>query len=380
MPETEIDYLDEEQTTEEAIRSRMLERISNEWDKTEGGYIYDSIAPVAIEMVFIGMMIRKALNLSFAQTTNGEYLDKRAEEHGVFRKEAVKATGEIKITGTVGAIINAGLQVATEADTALNISSVEFVTTETVTIPDDGYVTVPIEAVEAGSNGNVMANKIIVLLKSNSNITDVINPKPTTGGADIESDTDLLTRFLEYVRTPGTSGNVQNYRQWALSIPGVSAVHVIPLWNGNGTVKVVILGPDGTPANKELVQQVQDYIVGDDNYGNRQAPIGATVTVVAAEAVTISVTADIAIDESLATKDVIINNFKDSLNTYLKDNAFISATIRLSKIGGILINQNGIIDYANLKINGSTDNIETTEEQVVIIGEVNFNEVDLNAE
>ena len=24
------------------------------WDKEEGGYIYDSIAPVAIEMVFIG--------------------------------------------------------------------------------------------------------------------------------------------------------------------------------------------------------------------------------------------------------------------------------------------------------------------------------------
>ena len=380
MPETEINYLDEEQTTEEAIRSRMLERISDEWDKIEGGYIYDSIAPVAIEMVFLGMMIRKALNLSFAQTTNGEYLDKRAEEHGIFRKEAVKATGEIKITGTVGAIINAGLQVATEADTALNISSVEFVTTETVTIPDDGYITVPIEAVEAGSNGNVMANKIIVLLKSNSNITDVINPEPTTGGADIESDADLLTRYLEYVRTPGTSGNVQNYRQWALSIPGVSAVHVIPLWNGNGTVKVVILGPDGTPANKELVQQVQDYIAGDDNYGNRQAPIGATVTVIAAEAVTISVTADIAIDESLATKDVIINNFKDSLNAYLKDNAFISATIRLSKIGGILINQNGVIDYANLKINGGTNNIETTEEQVVIIGEVNLNEVNLNAE
>lgn len=374
MPETEIDYLDEEQTTEEAIRSRMLERISNEWDKTEGGYIYDSIAPVAIEMVFIGMMIRKALNLSFAQTTNGEYLDKRAEEHGVFRKEAVKATGEIKITGTVGAIINAGLQVATEADTALNISSVEFVTTETVTIPDDGYVTVPIEAVEAGSNGNVMANKIIVLLKSNSNITDVINPKPTTGGADIESDTDLLTRFLEYVRTPGTSGNVQNYRQWALSIPGVSAVHVIPLWNGNGTVKVVILGPDGTPANKELVQQVQDYIAGDDNTGNGQAPVGADVTVVSAEAVTISISADITIDESITSMEMIKNAFKESLSVFFKENAFVSATIRLVKIGGILINQAGVIDYTNLKINDDTKNIEITAEQVVVIGEVNLSE------
>lgn len=374
MPETEIDYLDEEQTTEETIRSRMLERISDEWDKTEGGYIYDSIAPVAIEMVFIGMMIRKALNLSFAQTTNGEYLDKRAEEHGIFRKEAVKATGEIKITGTVGTIINAGLQVATEADTALNISSVEFVTTETVTIPGDGYVTVPIEAVEAGSNGNVMANKIIVLLKSNSNITYVINPKPTTGGTDIESDADLLTRYLEYVRTPGTSGNVQNYRQWALSIPGVSAVHVIPLWNGNGTVKVVILGPEKAPANDELVNRVKDYICGEDNYGNRMAPIGATVTVVSAQPITISISANIIIDKTLTTLENAIDVFKNDLNEYLKENVFNAATIRISKIGGVLIFRDWILDYTDLKINGDTENIETTEEQVIIIGEVSLNE------
>lgn len=374
MPETEINYLDEEQTTEEAIRSRMLERISDEWDKTEGGYIYDSIAPVAIEMVFLGMMVRKALNLSFAQTTNGEYLDKRAEEHGIFRKEAVKATGEIKITGTVGAIINAGLQVATEADTALNISSVEFVTTETVTIPDDGYITVPIEAVEAGSNGNVMANKIIVLLKSNSNITDVINPEPTTGGADIESDADLLTRYLEYVRTPGTSGNVQNYRQWALSIPGVSAVHVIPLWNGNGTVKVVILGPEKAPANDELVNRVKDYICGEDNYGNRMAPIGATVTVVSAQPITISISANVIIDKTLTTLENAIDVFKNDLNEYLKENVFNAATIRISKIGGVLIFRDWILDYTDLKINGDTENIETTEEQVIIIGEVSLNE------
>lgn len=374
MPETEINYLDEEQTTEEAIRSRMLERISDEWDKTEGGYIYDSIAPVAIEMVFLGMMVRKALNLSFAQTTNGEYLDKRAEEHGIFRKEAVKATGEIKITGTVGAIINAGLQVATEADTALNISSVEFVTTETVTIPDDGYITVPIEAVEAGSNGNVMANKIIVLLKSNSNITDVINPEPTTGGADIESDADLLTRYLEYVRTPGTSGNVQNYRQWALSIPGVSAVHVIPLWNGNGTVKVVILGPEKAPANDELVNRVKDYICGEDNYGNRMAPIGATVTVVSAQPITISISANVIIDKTLTTLENAIDVFKNDLNEYLKENVFNAATIRISKIGGVLIFRDWILDYTDLKINGDTENIETTEEQLIIIGEVSLNE------
>ena len=39
MSESDIDYLNAEMTTEEAIRNRMLSRISDEWDKTEGSYI-----------------------------------------------------------------------------------------------------------------------------------------------------------------------------------------------------------------------------------------------------------------------------------------------------------------------------------------------------
>ena len=60
-------------------------------------------------------------------------------------------------------------------------------------------------------------------------------------------------------------------------------------WNGNGTVKVIILGGDNEPATDELVKKVQDYIVGDNNLGERQAPIGADVTVVSAEAITIKI-------------------------------------------------------------------------------------------
>lgn len=370
----EINYLDESMTTEEAIRNRMLNNISNEWDKEEGGYIYDSIAPVAIEMVFIGMMVRKVLNLGFAQTTNGTYLDYRAGEHGIYRKEAVFATGNIKITGKVGAKINAGLKIATEADTTLNIQSVEFITTKDVIIPEDGYIYAPIESTVAGNIGNVTANKIIVLVENNNNITSVINTEPTTGGTDTESDVDLLERYLDYVRTPGTSGNVQDYKQWALSIPGVTAVHVKPLWNGNGTVKVIILGGDDEPATNELVKKIQDYIAGDNNLGERQAPIGADVTVVSAEAITININANVVIDKEITTLEKVQILFKNSVENYLKENAFNSNTIYLSKIGGLLININGVLDYTDLKLNNNTENIPTNDEQVAVTGEVILNE------
>ena len=202
----------------------------------------------------------------------------------------------------------------------------------------------------------------------------MINTEPTTGGTDTESDVDLLERYLDYVRTPGTSGNVQDYKQWALSIPGVTAVHVKPLWNGNGTVKVIILGGDDEPATNELVKKVQDYIAGDNNLGERQAPIGADVTVVSAEAITININANVVIDKEITTLEKVQILFKNSVENYLKENAFNSNTIYLSKIGGLLININGVLDYTDLKLNNNTENIPTNDEQVAVTGEVILNE------
>lgn len=44
MSESDIDYLNGEMTTEEAIRNRMLSRISNEWDKQKV-VIYMTVYP-----------------------------------------------------------------------------------------------------------------------------------------------------------------------------------------------------------------------------------------------------------------------------------------------------------------------------------------------
>ena len=367
-----IDYLDDSQTTEEKIRNRMMVNVTDGVDKSEGGYIWDSISPVAIEMVFIAMMAKKVLALGFVQTTSGEYLDMRAEEHGVFRKSAVAATGQIKITGAAGKMIYSGLQVSTEADSYSNIAAVQFATTADVTIGPDGTVLAPIKAVTAGGSGNIAANKIVLLLQSNSTVSGVTNPDATVGGTDEENDDDLKTRYLEYVRTPGTSGNIQDYRQWALAVSGVSAVHVIPLWSGPGTVKVIVLGPDKLPATSELVENVKDYIA-PDNTGNRQAPIGASVTVESATPVYISVDAVVILDNSSISIAEIKEKFTADLTTYLASIAFSADTVRIARIGGILIDQAGVVDYVELTINGGASNIITTETQVVIAGDVTIN-------
>lgn len=371
MSNTEPNYLNTEDTTEEVIRSRLLSHVSDGVDKGEGSYIWDAHAPVAIELVFVRMALQRALELGFAQTTDLEHLVMRAAEHGVAQKKATKATGTITVTGTKGAIIPDGLKLCTEADADLGISSIYFVTTKQATIPESGTVDIPIEAVEGGTSGNVTAGSIVLLAQSRKDISAVSNKEATTGGTDDEGFDSLLARYLEHVRNPGTSGNEADYKQWATSVDGVGEAHVISLWNGEGTVKVVIVDENKQPANKELVDAVQKFLSVDAGSGDRKAPIGATVTVVSASKVDVDVDATIILDSDAGTSVAEVQeSFSKALDDYLKRLAFKTGTIRYSRICSILLEQSGIVDYSKISVNGQEVNISVSDEEVATLGTV----------
>lgn len=365
-------YLDSEQNTEEAIRQRMLDRVPADVDKTEGSYVWDALAPAAMEFVFISMLAQYVLEEGFAQTSNDKkYLSMRAAEHGVILREAVKATGKVTFTGTPGSTIPAGLLLATEGDETDDVTSIQFTTTESVVLDASGMGEVSIEAVLAGASGNVPAERIVLLLNTNQNVKAVANHEPTSGGLDEEDIETLRARYLEKVRQPGTSGNIADYRQWAMEVAGVSAVHVLPLWNGPGTVKLVILGPSKLPPDALLVASVQEYIA-PTNGGERKAPIGATVTVVAAESLPVNVVATILMDSTASLAEVR-DNFNTALASYLASIAFHADTIRYARIGSLLIEQTGVVDYIDLTINGGESNIPVAENQVAVVGTVTIN-------
>ena len=368
------DYLLDADTQEATIRSRMLAKVTDGVDKSEGSYVWDSLSPVAIENVFIRMALQKALNLGFAQTVDAEnikFLVMRAEEHGVYRKAATYATGKIHVTGKAKTIVPSGIKLATEADADLNIKSVFFVTTETVTISDDGTADVAIKAVDAGVSGDVSAGSIVLLATARKNVYSVTNQAATTGGTDDESLESLLARYLEKVRNPGTSGNIADYKQWATSVNGVGDAHVIPLWNGEGTVKVVVLGADKKPAAADIVEAVRQYINDKAATGDRMAPIGATVTIVPASTVSMTLDATIVMNASAGVAlSAIQASLTSALEAYLSKMAFQTSTIRYSRIGAIILDQTGVVDYSSLTINGQTGNLSLQEDQVAIVGTV----------
>lgn len=366
-------YLDSQQNTEEAIRQRMLDRVSDDVDKTEGSYAYDAVAPVAMELVFVVLLAQYVLKQGFAQTADVEYLTKRAAEHGVIRRPAVKAAGKVLFTGTAGSTVAKGTLLSTEGAETEDTSSLQFVTTQSVILDDAGQGEAAIEAVVAGESGNIPAGRIVLILSDVRNVQAVTNPEPTTGGLDEEEKEILLPRYLEKVRHPGTSGNKADYKQWAMEVPGITDVHVNPLWDGPGTVKVILLGPDKLPPDASLVAAVREYIA-PTNGGERKAPIGATVTFEAAQSLPVSVNATILMDASATVSlSEIRSNFMMDFVDYLATLAFQTSTIRYARVGSLLIEQPGVVDYIDLTINGGTGNIPVADNQVAVIGEVEIN-------
>lgn len=255
------DYLNEQ--TEKSIRDRMFQNLPSDLDKTEGSYIWDALSPAAIELAQAAIWAQEVLRRGFAGTTFGSYLDLRCEEHGVTRRPAVKSSGRVKFTGTVGTVIPKGTRISTPADANTSTPSIEFQTVSDLTLADiggNGVGYIEIEAVEAGCGGNVPAGSINVLVKPLSGVSSVLNEAATTEGLDIEEDSLLLARFLQKVRSNSAGGNKADYINWTMEVPGVGGVTVVPVRDGPGTVSIAILKGDRGPADQELVDRVQNYI------------------------------------------------------------------------------------------------------------------------
>ncbi|MGG3839641.1 baseplate J/gp47 family protein [Paenibacillus thiaminolyticus] len=361
--------------TEEEIMQRMLDRVPSDIDASEGSFIWDAQAPVAFVLSEAAVWAQQVLERGFASTTFGEYLDLRTAEHGVVRRAAVAAVGEVKFSGTAGKVIPAQTIVATPADEISGESSIEYETTAAVTLDANGEGTAPIRALVPGRNGNVPSGVIEVMSTPISGVTSVTNPKETTGGADMESDESLLERFYARVRNQGTSGNKAQYIQWAGEVPGVGGVQVHPLWTGPGTVGVYLLDVEKRAASKEIVQAAQQYIDPTmDGQGEGMAPAGPVVTVMAAEEVPISIRVKLSLASGASLGEVraMIEN---GSRQYLKQLAFVDPLVRYTRIAAVLLDIPPIIDFSELAINGLSDtNIEVGPGQVAVLGTVDVYE------
>lgn len=286
--------------------------------------------------------------------------DLRCAEFGVIRREAKKSIGTVTVTGS-GTVYK---------DSVFSTSNnIKFVATETVQVIESAVI--KIEAVEAGSAGNVAAGAINKIPMNIPGIKSCVNESATFDGYDVEDDETLRERFLLKARYPAASGSPAQYREWASSVVGVGCCRVWRCHAGPGTCKVIIIDSNFEAANVALIERVTAAI-------EEQRPVGCICTVVSAEIVPIDISATIINELDIdAFKTACQDYFKKLINQSLFANEmtleFYSTLpqVSISRINALLIAA-GAEDVLGLKLNGQSENVALNLDCIPKLGTLTF--------
>lgn len=348
----------EVETSSEKITAEMLSEVPETYQKSVGFIIWDTFRAIAITLMTVWDLLKYIASLD--DLSNFDYDDLVRwvkQRRGIIAKGETKARGYLKVVNGAGTIPKGALF---ETQDGLQFESVETVTVA----QDDTFI---IECLTSGIIGNVPAETINKIPQTITGIVSVINPEALSGGYEKETKESIIARYEEDLQKPITSGNIYHYKKWAKEVTGVGEADIKPLWNGDNTVKIIIVDSNMEIPDANLINEVQNYIdpytLIDDvkagwGCGNGQAPIGAYCTVAGATPLNINVSCDIVIKTGLSLVEVK-ENISNKIKGYLKSIAFDDDIdyVSYARIGAVILEADGVADYNNLLVNDATDNI-----------------------
>lgn len=340
--------------TYEEILQRCLDRIPNTIDKRQGSIIYDALAPCCVELAQMYIELSGIYDQVFIDTAVGEALDKLVEQNGVKRKDATYALrkGEFNMVVPV--------------DNRFSDGENTYIVIENIAGTNNSIL----RCEQAGAVGNSYYGSLtpITYLQglTKAELTDIIDM-----GDDIESDEDLRIRYIESVTAPQFGGNVSDYQNKVKSLTGVGGCKVIPIWNGGGTVKLIITNSQGGIPTQSLVDDVQEAVdPNQDQQGLGIAPIGHIVTVEGAAAKKIAVSATFTLESGVDPTDIqdsvnniVDNYFKSLSNNWDKEDNLIA---RISQLETRLLGVAGVLDITNTKMNNSSSNLSLESNEIPV--------------
>lgn len=344
----------------EDIMDEMLDKIDPSIDTRQGSVIYDAIAPVAAELEQVYSDIGLIEDECFADTASYYYLIKRAAERGIFVEQGKPAIIKAKITPSDKEI---------QPGTVFNIGELNYETTENL---GDGYYS--LTCVETGKAGNDISEDVIPI-EDVEGLESIAVEEIMAYGTDDEDEESLRERYFDSFTEAAFGGNKAEYREKADQFDTVGACKVIPVWNGGGTVKLVILGADFGAAKQETVQHIQEaFDPLMDGMGVGIAPIGHRVTVESAGTQSVDIACSLIFQNGYTWDDIrerilaAINEYFLYLRKAWEDTENI--VVRAGQIENILLNLDGITDVTEIKLNNDTANVIIDTYKIPEVGEV----------
>ena len=347
-----------EAMTYEVILQRMLERVKDthpDLDTREGSIIYDALAPAAVELQNAYLELDMVLDEAFADTASRYYLIKRAAERGLLPYDATRAI----VKG-----------VFTPSTVVIPIGSRFACGTQTYTVKEkiaDGAYRLECET--AGEAGNESSGILVpvdyVDGLETATLTELLIP-----GEDEEETEAFRKRYFNSLNAQAFGGNVADYQEKVNSLQGVGGVNVYPVWNGGGTVKLVVITSQYTKPTQELLDFVKNEIDPEEQSGTGVglAPIGHVVTVAGVEEVPIDVAMQITFQEGYTWED-IQSEAGDRLEEYLLElrKAWSDSkelVVRISQMETRILNLTGVLDVTRTTINGAAQNLALSSDSI----------------
>lgn len=347
-----------EDVTYDEILNRMLDQIPSDLDKRQSSVIYAALAAAAVEMHGMYTELWAVMNELFADTAGREYLIKRAAERGLKPKAASYAI----LKGEFNQDIPVGSRFSLET---LNYRAVERM--------EVGIYKMQCETI--GEVGNTLFGPLIPIeyMKglARAELTELLIP-----GEDEEETEHFRSRYFASLESQAFGGNIADYKEKVMALPGVGGVKVYPAWNGGGTVKLVVINSEYAVPSAELVQSIKDTMDPDPDSGKGYglAPIGHVVTVEAAREERISVETSITYQADY-TFERCQEDICAALDAYLHElnvawQESVQTIVRVSRIESRLLDVEGILDVYDTKINGAQGNFQMPSNTIAVRGDV----------
>ncbi|MEM9734234.1 MAG: baseplate J/gp47 family protein [Pseudomonadota bacterium] len=173
----------------------------------------------------------------FLRTADDIHVEALCADIRIYRRKASPAKGLLDVTGLANQTYPAGLEFI--------VGNLIFAVQEPFTMDAQGQGQAKVQALMAGSASNLEEGAQLALVDPQTaptlGQTATVAIGGFGGGADIETIRALRRRGLARQGQPPNGGNLNDYVNWALEVPGVTHAWAYRFANGANTIGVLFL-------------------------------------------------------------------------------------------------------------------------------------------
>lgn len=350
-----------EDQTYENILDRSLARVATDVDKREGSLVMNAIAPVSAEHANIYILLDSLIKNGYVDTADiREYVVYRCRERGITPYEATKATlkGQFNMSIPIGSRFS---------HDELNYYAKAFIEEA------DGSFLYQMECETSGEIGNKSFGELTSIeyidKDLEGSLIELLIPAEDEEGID-----SLKERYFNSFDSNPFGGNKQDYKEKTKALDGVGGCIVVPVWNGGGTVKLIIIDSEFNRATSTLIASVQEQMdPPPQGEGNGIAPIGHTVTVTTPDNLPVNISMRITFNDGYSWSSVkpsITETLEEYFLEIRKNWENGSVVVRISQIENRVLNLDGVLDVADTTINGVAGNLSVEQDKLPVLGGV----------